>query len=214
MRIIFFALSLAAFFKISAQTLEFRVGAQHTKFLNTDSYNRYCHAQISPAYFLDYHMKVGTKQTNLTLQAGFQSYNGRQMQSSGGKGSNFYYDDTFAKAILNLAVLPIQKNWTNGIYIKAGLGLDLLIFSNIHGHSAGWVMNGPSIPTVYYNEQVRQISKPIIPVLIGEFGKAFKVGQQASLTLGYHFSCSLSKEMTFSYALKNMFLIGFQYDLK
>lgn len=48
---------------------------------------------------------------------------------------------------------------------------------------------------------------------MGEFEKAFKIGPHAALTLGYHFSCSLSKELTFSYALKNMFLFGFQCDL-
>jgi hypothetical protein len=214
MKILLLALSVVACLKTSAQILEFRAGAQYTKFFNTDSYYVDCYAQLSPSYYLDYHMKAGAKQNNLTLQVGFQSYNGWQRKSSGGLGSNFYYVDTFAKAVLSVAALPIQKNWTNGLYTKAGLGLDLLIFSKVHGHSGGWSMNGPSIPTVYYNEQVRQISKPIVPVLIGEFGKTFQIGQHAALNLGYHFSFSLSKEMMFSYALKNMLLLGFRYDLK
>lgn len=212
MRNLLFALSWLAFLSSNAQSFEFRIGPQYTKFLNTDSYYIDCYAHLSPSYYLDCHLKTGPKENNLTLQVGFQNYSGVQKQSSGGLGSNFYHVDSFAKAVLNLAVLPIQKHWTNGLYAKTGIGLDVLIFSKVHGHSGGWSMNGPSIPTIYYNEQVRQISKPISPVLIGEFGKVFSFGQHATLTLGYHFSLSFSKEMIFSYALKNMVLIGFRHN--
>ncbi|MEN9742593.1 MAG: hypothetical protein RLZZ65_398 [Bacteroidota bacterium] len=214
MKNIVFALSLLVFFKISAQSLEFRVGTQYTKFLNTDSYYIDCHARLSTAYNLDYHLAVGAKKHNLTLQMGFQSYNGVQKQSTGGLGSNFYHVDSFSKAVLNLAILPIQIKWKNGIYTKAGVGLDVLIFSKVHGHSGGWAMNGPSIPTIYYNEDVRQVSKPIVPLLIGELGYALSVGSNTAVTMGYHFSLSLSKEMMFSYALKNMALVGIRYNLK
>ncbi len=214
MKNIVFAISLLLSFYTSAQSLEFRVGPQYTKFLNTDSYYIDCYAQLSPSYYLDYNLTAGPKKHNLTLQVGFQSYSGVQKQSSGGLGSNFYHVDSFSKAVLNLAILPIQKKWTSGIYTKAGLGLEILIYSKVHGHSGGWAMNGPSIPTIYYNEDVRQVSKPIVPLLIGEFGKVFSIGPRALLTLGYHFSIGFSKEMTYSYALKNMLLLGFRYDLK